>query len=188
MESAELSHVLACQRGEMDHFDPLYSMHVEAIYKYLYRRTLVKEVAEDLTSITFIKALEGIKSFKANKGELRAWLYRIARNALIDHYRNNASKTVGIESVWDLAGSFDSTLDAERSIDAKKLHEALKKLNASQREIVLLRIWEGLSYKEIADLTGKSEGNCKVLFSRSVTELRKHLPTFLLLILFPHLV
>jgi RNA polymerase sigma-70 factor (ECF subfamily) len=187
MEADELAHVAACQKGELDHFDPLYTKHVDAIYKYLYRRTLVKEVAEDLTSITFIKALEGIRSFNPRKGELRAWLYRIARNSLTDHYRSPASKTVAIESVWDLESEELSTLDAERAMNAKKLHEALKHLSPSQREVVLLRMWEGLSYKEIAALTGKTEGNAKVLYSRSLDELRKHIPALSLLILFPHL-
>ena len=182
MDDSELSHITACQAGHLQDFDPLYVLHVDAIYKYLIRRTLVKEVAEDLTSITFIKALESIRSFNPAKGELRAWLYRIARNALIDHYRSHASKTVDIETVWDLPSDDVATLMAERSIDAAKLHEALSHLRPEQREIVQLRIWEGLSYKEIAALTGKSEGNCKVIFSRAVSDLRTHLPSLLLLL------
>ncbi len=183
MDSSELAHVAACQAGRLADFDPLYVLHVDAVYKYLIRRTLLKEVAEDLTSITFIKALESIRSFNPAKGELRAWLYRIARNALIDHYRSPASKTVDIETVWDLPGDDVTSLMAERSIDAAKLHEAMSHLKPLQREVVMLRIWEGLSYKEIAELTGKSEGNCKVLFSRALGDLRAHLPSLLLLLL-----
>ncbi len=186
MDDTELAHVVACQRGELSEFDPLYTLHVDAIYKYLLRRTLTRAVAEDLTSTTFLKALESIRSFDPKRGELRAWLYRIARNALIDYYRSPARSTVDIENVWGLQSSEVAELAAERSVDAEKLHKALSTLKPAQREVVLLRIWEGLSYKEIADLTGKSEGNCKVLYSRALSDLRTQLPALLLLLLFPH--
>jgi RNA polymerase sigma factor (sigma-70 family) len=61
---------------------------------------------------------------------------------------------------------------------------ALAQLNADQREIVLLRVWEGLSHKEIAALTGKTEANSKVLFSRAVAELRTQLPSLSVFFLF----
>jgi RNA polymerase sigma-70 factor (ECF subfamily) len=185
MDTSELADIAACQRGELTHFDPLYVLHVDAVYRYLYRRTLHRETAEDLTSTVFLKALESICSFDSSKGMLRVWLYRIARNALIDYYRSRKT-TVDIEDVWDLAGDEVATLGAERAIDIKALHEAMKTLTPDQREIVLLRIWEGLSYAEIAGLTGKTEGNAKVIFSRSVQDLKAHMPALLLLLLFPH--
>ncbi len=187
MDSTELAHIAACKAGDLTRFDPLYVLHVDAVYRYLHRRTLVREVAEDLTSVTFLKALEAIRTFDPDKGELRAWLYRIARNSLVDHYRNPARQTQDIETVWDLPGNEVTSLATEQSIDAAALHKALATLKPAQREIVLLRMWEGLSYKEIATLTGKTEGNCKVLFSRAVADLRLALPSLLLLLLFPHL-
>lgn len=185
MDSSELQHIAACQKGDLTHFDALYSAHIDAVYRFLYRRTLVKEVAEDLTSITFMKALESIRSFNPNKGEFRAWLYRIARNTLFDHYRSPARKTVNIETVWDLSSDEFPSDDANRSINATKLHEALKNLTPLQREVLMLRLWEGLSYKEISRLIGKSEGNAKVLVSRAIAELRTQMPTLLLFLLFP---
>lgn len=167
-------------------FEAVYTDNIDAVYKYLYRRTLVKEIAEDLTSITFMKALENFRSFDPSKGAVRAWLYRIARNSLIDHYRHPSRSTVSIENVWDLPSDELTTLAAERAIDAKAVHEGLSKLKPLQRELVLLRMWEGLSYKEISVILGKSEGNCKVLFSRTIAELRKTMPlSVLLLLLFP---
>lgn len=186
MDSAELGHITSCQNGHLEDFDPLYLAHVDAVYRYLHRRTFQREVAEDLTSTVFLKALESIRSFDPKKGVFRAWLYRIARNSLIDFYRSHARQTVSIENIWDLPSEDIATLAAEKSIDAEKLHEAMKILNADQREIVMLRIWEGLSYAEIAELTGKSEGNAKVIFSRSIADLRTKLPSLLILLLFPH--
>jgi RNA polymerase sigma-70 factor (ECF subfamily) len=170
-------------------FDHVYTENVDAVYKYLYRRTLVREIAEDLTSITFMKALESFRSFDPNRGAVLAWLYRIARNALIDHYRTAGSRgTVDIESIWDLPGDDVASLAAENAINADALHAALKDLSPLQREIVMLRVWGGLSYKEISKIIGKSEGNTKVIFSRTLSELRTKMPALLLLLLFPHLV
>ena len=145
-----------------------------------------RSVAEDLTSITFIKAMESIRSFDSTKGEFRPWLYRIARNIFFDSVRAKRV-TENIDDVWHLASDSSATSDAELKLDLEKLKGALAKLSADQREIVLLRIWEGLSYKEIASISGKTENNAKVIFSRAIKELRTNLPALLLLLLFPTL-
>jgi RNA polymerase sigma factor (sigma-70 family) len=178
--------VASCQAGRLDGFDPLYRAYVSKIYAYLYRRTLHREIAEDLTSQTFIKALEGIGGYAAKRGPFAAWLYTIARNALTDHYRSRR-ETVDIENVFDLSSDHDIPAEIAGRLDAEKLREALKALDPQKREIILLRLWDGLSYKEIAALTGKTETNCKVIFSRTVAALREELPllAFLLLLLSP---
>ncbi|OGJ58002.1 hypothetical protein A2881_04320 [Candidatus Peribacteria bacterium RIFCSPHIGHO2_01_FULL_55_13] len=186
MDSAELAHIRSCQAGNLADFDPLYTLHVEAIYTFLYRRTLDRSTAEDLTSTVFLKAMESIRSFDPARAPLRAWLYRIARNQLIDYYRSASRTHVDIESIWDLASDEIATLGAERAVNAAELHKALQKLKPMQRNIVMLRIWEDLSYKEIAEILGTSEGNAKVIFSRTLSELRTSLPSLLLLLLFPH--
>jgi RNA polymerase sigma-70 factor (ECF subfamily) len=182
----EPSLVASCQAGRLEDFDPLYRAYVSRIYAYLYRRTLHREVAEDLTSQTFIKALEGIGGYAPRKGPFAAWLYTIARNALTDHFRSRR-ETVDIENVWDLSSDADVQSDVGNRLEYEKLREALQNLDAHKREIVMLRLWDGLSYKEIAALTGKTETNCKVIFSRTLDSLRKELPllAFLLLLLSP---
>ncbi len=185
MDADELKHITACREGRLEEFDPLYVRHVDAIYRYLLRRTLSKAIAEDLTSTTFVKALEAIRSFDPAQGELRPWLYRIARNSLFDYYRSLKHASVDIESVWDLASDEVASLATEQSIDAVAVHKALATLTSDQREIVLLRVWERMSYKEIADLTGKSEANAKMIFSRSLASLRTEMTLLLLLFFFP---
>lgn len=182
MDAAELAHVQACQRGERDHFDALYTQHVHAIYRYLSRRVFDRQATEDLTSITFLKALEAIRSFNPKQQKFKAWLYRIARNAMIDHFRKERP-TMDIESAWDLPSDDVTSLAAERSVNVARLHKAMQKLSPAEREIVMLRVWEDLSYKEIAELTGKTEANAKMIFSRSLKDLRTQFPGALALLI-----
>jgi RNA polymerase sigma-70 factor (ECF subfamily) len=170
-----------CRRGDLDAFDPLYQEYVTRIYSYLYRRTMDKDTAEDLTSITFMKALEKISSYDSSRGVFAAWLYRIARNSLMDHFRSFRPNQ-DIEDVWDLASDDDTTKRLKDRENVEAVHEALQHIDPEKREIILLRLWDGLSYKEIAEITGKTESNCKVIFSRTVAELRTKMPTLALLL------
>jgi RNA polymerase sigma-70 factor, ECF subfamily len=180
--------IASCQAGNLEDFDPLYRHYVKPLYGFLYRRVLDKQVAEDLTSITFMKALEKINSFRAAKGNFGAWLYTIARNAMNDHYRALRPHE-DIETVWDLSSDEDVFKGVADRLDIEKIRSALKNVDPAKREIVMMRIWDGLSYQEIAQITGKTETNCKVIFCRTMESLRKELPltSFLLLVCFPHM-
>jgi RNA polymerase sigma-70 factor (ECF subfamily) len=182
----ELQLVQSCQAGNLDDFDPLYRHYVKPIYAFVYRRTLVREIAEDIVSQAFMQALEKIRSYKSNKGPFAAWLYGIARNLVTDYYRTKRDHQ-DIETVWDLSSDEDVALNADERMQYQEVREALQKIDPEKRDIVMMRLWDGLSYKEIAALTGKSEGNCKVILHRTLTELRHALPlaAFLLILLPP---
>lgn len=184
----EQSLIASCQSGRLEDFDPLYREYVKPVFGFLYRRTLDRQTAEDLTSITFMKALEKIGQYSSAKGNFGAWLFRIARNTLTDHYRALRPHE-DIESVWDLSSDEDVPQSVSNRLNIEKIKAALAKVDASKREIVMLRLWEGLSYEEIAQVTGKTETNCKVIFCRTMEALRKEVPlAAFLLVLFPHLV
>jgi len=168
-------------------FDALYTANVDSIYRYLYRRTLHRMTAEDLTSTTFLKALEKFDRFDPTKGSFGGWAMTIAKNVLTDHFRS-LKPTTDIDDVWDLSSDDDVVGDIEDKETHRELRAALSKLPKDKREIVLLRVWDNLSYAEIATLTGKTEGNAKVIFSRAMKDLRGLLPlSTLLLLLFPPL-
>ena len=175
-----------CKNGELDAFDPLYRQFVSPIYAYILRRAMDKALAEDLTSQTFLKALEHVRQYDASKGPFAAWLYGIARNALTDHFRGLRPHT-SIEDAWDLSSEEDVHLAVHDRLEYRKIRSALHTLDAHKREIVLLRLWDGLSYQEIAAITGKTETNCKVIFHRTLQDLRQSLPlsVFLLLLVSP---
>ncbi|MFA5853613.1 MAG: sigma-70 family RNA polymerase sigma factor [Patescibacteria group bacterium] len=168
-------------------FASFYDAHVRDIYKYLYYRTQHRETAEDLTSQVFLKALDKFAAYDETRGTFIAWLYRIARNTLIDHYRATRA-TLDIEDVWDLQSDTDVARDAEAHERIAKLQPYLTALPKEQRELLLLRLWDGLSYAEISEIVGKSEDACKMAYSRVVAKLRKEVPaSILLLLLFTHL-
>lgn len=164
-------------------FASLYDAHVRDIYKYLYYRTQHRETAEDLTSQVFLKALDKFAAYDEARGAFIAWLYRIARNTLIDHYRSSR-ETLDIEDVWDLQSDSDVARDAEARERIDKLRPYLSALPREQRELLLLRLWDGLSYAEISEILGKSEDACKMAYSRVVARLRKEVPASILLLLF----
>jgi len=163
-----------------DKFTKLYDQYVDKIYRFIYYKTHHKETAEDLTSTTFVKALDNFDSFDRGKGKFSTWLYQIARNTVIDFYRVKKAD-LSIEDAWGLSGKEDIEKDIDAASKIESVKEYLKKLNPEQREIVLLRVWEGMSHKEIAEIMGKTEDSCKVMFSRTINILRQEMPLGLFL-------
>lgn len=171
----------ACQAGRLDDFALLYDAYVHPIYRFVHYRTRDRDLAEDIVSQTFLRALEKIKSFDPARGPFGAWLYRIARNLIVDHYRAHHAHAP-LSDDWDAAEEQD--VPDRAGPLPKELTDALAGLGEQQREILLLRLWNDLSYRDIARITGKSEGNCKVIFSRAIATLRKTVRPDILALLF----
>ncbi len=165
-----------------------YDTHARKVYAFIYHRVQHRETAEDLLSQTFLKALERFDTFDAGKGAFSAWIHRIARNAIIDHWRA-AKPTSDIEDVWDaLRSGEDVNRDAEVRERLAEVESHLKDLSPAQRDIVVMRLWDQLSYAEIAEIVGSSEDACKMSFSRSLAKLRKAMPlAAFLILLFPRI-
>lgn len=183
METSEVTLIAKYKQGEYDAFGELYDRYITKIYRFIYYKVLHKETAEDIASDVFYKALANIASYDTAKGPFAAWLYRIARNAVIDHYRTTKA-TTDIEDIFDL-GVDERT--AER-IDARATIELVSKyletLSSKQREIVMLRVWGEMRYREIAEIVGGSEDSVKMTFSRAIRDIREKfgpLAAFLLL-------
>ncbi len=168
----DLLYVKRCQIGEIDAFGVLYDRYLDKIYRFIYYKTFNQETAEDITSSVFHKALEKINSYSEGKGSFSSWLYRIARNSVIDHYRTNKNN-LSLEDVFEVGVDerTPETIDATRAL--KTVQTYLESLDARQREIITLRIWEDKSYKEIAEIIGGTEGSIKMAFSRGIRELRE---------------
>jgi RNA polymerase sigma-70 factor (ECF subfamily) len=175
MEPEDNILVTAYRNGDTNAFGILYDRYIKKIYTFIYYKTFDRETAEDLTSTAFLKALNKIDTLDIAKGSFSTWLYSIARNTVIDHYRSHARNAREGEDVFDLSGD-DRTaeaLDARHSLGTVQAY--LEKLSPLQREIVTLRVWEERSYKEIAEIVGGSEDSVKMSFSRTIRKLREDL-------------
>lgn len=170
--------VAQTQSGNKDAFGELYEQYVKQIYNFVYYKTHHKETAEDLTSQAFMKAYNNFHTFDQDKGPFSAWLYRIARNCVVDHYRAKKPATVDIEDIWDfdIANSEDVLRDTHNKLLFEEVSVYMKELTAEQREVVTMRIWGEMSFKEIAEALGKSEGSSKMLFSRTLSRLKEKMP------------
>ena len=166
----------------LENFGEIYDKYAKRIYNFIYYKTHHKETTEDLTSQTFMKALNKFSEFNGAKGSFSSWIYTIARNNVIDFYRTK-KVNVNVDDVWDLSDKVDIERDIDVSHNLSKIRKYLKRLKPDQREVIILRIWEDMSYREIAEIMGKTENNCKVLFSRTIKKLREEMPISIFLIL-----
>lgn len=182
MEIDESGIIEQCRLGKLESFSGLYDRYAEKIYRFVYYRVSHRETAEDLTSRIFLDALKSVSGFDPEKGSFASWLYRIARNRIIDYHRTKKD-----EVELDQARRLDDKSDPAGDFDLRKMKEevriGLEKLNKNQREVVMMRVWDELSYREISEITGKSEGNCKMIFSRAVRALKEEIPVYWLILL-----
>ncbi len=153
-------------------FEQAYQDYAQAIYRFLYWQTKDPILAQDLTSATFERAWRSRDSF--NDGSIKAWLYRIARNLLTDHWRKKKELFMDdvpglAEGMADNASPYD--YDAEKRI--WQLGKSLDTLPDDLRAIVVLRFIDGLSARDVGDILGLTEGNVRIMQLRALRKLRK---------------
>ncbi len=182
MGTEESAAIQRCQNGDHDAFAELYDMYIKRVYDFIYYRTGHKQTAEDLASITFTKAFQNIHTFRGDQGLFSSWLFRIARNTVIDNARTS-KPTVDLDAAVNAKSRDNVAGETEIKDRLNQVKKYLDQLSEDQRDIVVMRLWDELSYAEISALTGKSEGNCKVIFSRVVQKMQKELIPLLLYIL-----
>ncbi len=161
------------KNGDSQAFGLIYDHYIRKIYNFIFYKTYNKDTAEDLTSQTFLKALKNIGSIDVER-PISSWLYKIAQNTVIDYFRSKKEHR-DIDDIWDMDIS-DESVDIEGGIDSaiefKRVQKYLAKLKSEERDIIKMRVWQEMSYKEIAEALGKSESSCKMMYSRSIAKLR----------------
>ena len=152
----------------------LYDRYEAKIFSYIFRRTGDQPLAEDLTAQVFLRMLESIRDRKAWHSSFSGWLYRIAHNLVIDHYRRrDRQSAIDLEEAPPMASDLEDPVEtAEMNIDAERLRAAIRRLTDEQAEVVSLRFLEGYSIAEVAEMTNRTEGAIKALQYRAVTTLR----------------
>lgn len=180
----ELDLALAAKAGNSEAFGRLYEMYIKKIYDFVYYKTLNKEAAEDITSIVFTKAWDRIEQFK--KDSFSAWLYTIARNAVIDFYRRE-KRYDDIDDCWDLADKVDFMANIDNNLNVDLIREAMRSLKDRDREILIMRFWLDLSFAEIAERLNKKEGAVKMALGRTLKDLKNKIP-LAMIILWPEII
>jgi RNA polymerase sigma-70 factor (ECF subfamily) len=150
----------------------IYDAYAAKIYSYLYHRIGDSSVAEDLCGDVFIRMLEAIASGRAWSSSLQGWLYRIAHNLIIDHYRRQTKRDgPELDEAWMAPENYGETF--EGLFHTAQLRTAMRFLTEEQRQVVVLKFVEGLSNAEVADVLGKTEGAIKALQHRALTSIRR---------------
>jgi RNA polymerase sigma-70 factor (ECF subfamily) len=169
--------VRRAQRREPEAFGQLYEEHFDRIFRYVLLRVRNQADAEDITQQVFLKALENIGSYRWRGMPFASWLFRIAHNSVVDHWKKKSRQNVvavAPEEIDDMAASPDDpAVLTELNFDVKQLAAACEQLTDGQREIISLRFAGGLSVAESAKVMGKSEGAVKVLQHAALVKLRR---------------
>jgi RNA polymerase sigma-70 factor (ECF subfamily) len=161
--------------GDFDAFAALYSLHLNAIYRYIYYRTGDAQDAEDLTEQVFLKAWEALSNYKPVGRGFINWLYRISHNTVVDHHRRRKlivdepfSDATIPDKVQDM--TLEKIIQTE---EAASLAAAIAKLNEEYQQVIILRFIEGLGHAEIARILEKSEVACRGIQHRALASLNR---------------
>lgn len=146
------------------------------IYRYVFFRTgRNKELAEDMTSDIFLKAYEAFEDFDETKN-FSVWIYRIAHNHLIDHYRKLKGEPIPLEEVInELKSEALHMQDLDRKIHLKHVADLLGKLPENQREVMVMKYFSDLTNKEISQILNMNEAHVRVLQHRALDFLKTRL-------------
>src|SRR3989475_5334810 len=168
--------VARAQAGEREALEALYLLHFDRIYSYLHLSVGNRHDAEDLTTQTFLKMLEAIGRFRWKTAPFSAWLFRIAHNLSMDHFRAT-KRWQPEEEVPEPAGAQESSAEDEalQSIGRKGMLRLIEDLSNEQQQVLTLKFVFNFSNGEAATILGKTEGAVKSLQHRALASLHKKL-------------
>jgi len=167
--------VAAAKAGDPEAFGSLFDVYYGPVYRYVANRVGRPSDAEDLAQLVFVKVLEALPRYEQRGVPFGGWLFRLARNVVIDHVRTrreHVTLDVIVEKSTDDQGP-DELAVLRQEMDS--IAHALRRLTPEQREAVELRFFAGLSAKEAAEAMGRQEGTVRGLQFRAIAALRREL-------------
>ena len=167
--------VAAAKDGDAMAFGRIFDLYHGRVHRYIVARTRNPVDAEDLAQLVFLKALEALPRYEARGIPFGGWLFRLARNTVIDHARTHREHA-DLDAVVERPGNQPEPgahVVAGEEIEA--VGQALAALTDEQREAIALRFFAGLSAREAAVAMGKQEGTVRGLQFRAIAALRRHL-------------
>jgi RNA polymerase sigma-70 factor (ECF subfamily) len=162
------------QRGDLEAGEKIFDYYSPKIFRFVIVRVLNREIAEDLTQEVFLKVVNRIETFIPDRGSFSAWIWQITKNTLKDHYAKK--KTIPLSDILPESKYF---IDKKNNPDQRlKIYEVLKiaqGFSEEEQEIFSLRYLSDLSYKNLSEMTGKSEVALRVVVHRLNKKIRKAL-------------
>jgi RNA polymerase sigma-70 factor (ECF subfamily) len=158
-------------RSEPEAFAELYRRHVASVYRYHLAHTGNEKDAEDLTSQTFMAALEGIKSYRGTAPYI-SWILGIAFRLKSRHFRGNKPEVPLDVALQIPSLGLPTDKSAFQRLEQSQIINALKQLSSDRAEALILCFFSGLSFREAGEVLGKSEAAIKMLISRGLQDLR----------------
>lgn len=169
----ELSWITSAKK-DPERFGPLYQKYHEQIFRYVYQRMDDKELAFDVTSQVFIKAISNLNKYEYRGVPFSSWLYRIAKSELYQAFRDRkARRTVNVESMhlFEMIEEFE---EDDSLLNKNKLVNCLSDLNEKDVQLIEMRYFEKRSYREIGEILEITENNAKVRTFRALERLKKY--------------
>lgn len=174
MRESEEKLIQNATKGDAASFGELYDLYMPRIYRFVFLRVHHKENAEDITHQVFVNAWQNMHRYEPRGFPFSSWLYRIASNAVIDHYRT-AKAHPPLEAIPEelLAEPNEMGEALDTAIDIGRVRVTLAKLEPDQQNVLLMKFVDDLSNKEIAEALGKTEGAVRVIQHRAIKKLRE---------------
>jgi len=177
LQEADDSELIArAAEGDREAFGVLYERYVFRVFRHVYYLTSDPHTAEDLTAQTFLNALEAIPRYEMRGVPFLAWLLRIAYNLTVNHRKVRKNGTAPLPEGLEIEGtSYSPEASCEAKADGERVWEGVRRLRGDQRQVIVMRFVDGLSYPDIARVLGKSIGAVRVIQYRALVALRHRL-------------
>jgi RNA polymerase sigma-70 factor (ECF subfamily) len=165
--------IIEAAKKNPQRFEPIYKKYHEQIFRYVYQRMDSKDVAHDVTSQIFIKAITKLHKYEFRGVPFSSWLYRIAMSEVYQYLKDNSAKrTVNIDTSR-LSEIVDDWEDDDRAEQKQQLIKVIGELPEEELQMIEMRYFEKRSYREIGEILGIAENNAKVKTFRIVGKLKK---------------
>lgn len=160
-------------KKDPEYFAPLYRKYHEQIFRYVYQRMDDEEMAFDVTSQVFMKAIKNLNKYEYRGVPFSSWLYRIAKSELYQSFRDKkAERTVNIDSVY-VYNMMDEIEQDENEENKQRLIRCIGELKEEDVQLIEMRFFEKRSFKEIGEILDITENNAKVKSFRALEKLKK---------------
>lgn len=175
-ETMNEQEIIAKAKHDLSAFDYLYDKYFLQIYKFVMLRVRDRDIANEVVSDVFYKAMSKLHLFKWRSIPFSSWLYRIAINEISNYYRREKKKHRIVNDLILEAEEPEIEVGFDESLSYEYIHKYIGKLSQRDQDVIVLRYMEKKSFEEIAQIFGKKEGYIRVILHRALKKLEQILP------------